>query len=332
MINVYLCSVKRILLIQTAFIGDVILATPVMAELKRIYPQIELDVLVRKGNETLLVNNPAINQIYCLDKKQGKFASLKLLLKQFRAKKYDEVINLHRFGSSGFLTAFSGAKSKVGFSKNPFSFFYTLKIQHELKLGIHEVERNLACIEHHGAVSKRRPEIFPSISDLEKVKDLQNQNYYCLAPASIWFTKQLPEHKWIELGKILVKKGTVYLVGGPNDSALCDRIVKEINSENSHNLAGKYSFLQSAALFKNAQMNYVNDSGPLHFCSAVNAPVTAFFCSTSPEFGFGPLSDQSRIIESGLLPCKPCGLHGYKACPKGHFKCGEQIHIDSELV
>jgi heptosyltransferase-2 len=87
--------------------------------------------------------------------------------------------------------------------------------------------------------------------------------------------------------------------------------------------------MQSAALMKSARMNYVNDSGPLHICSAMNAPVTAFFCSTTPAFGFGPISDQSIIIESKLnLACKPCGLHGYKSCPKGHFDCGNSIFID----
>jgi heptosyltransferase-2 len=69
-------------------------------------------------------------------------------------------------------------------------------------------------------------------------------------------------------------------------------------------------------------MNYVNDSAPMHFASAVNAPVTAIYCSTIPAFGYGPLSDNSNIVETHeQLSCRPCGLHGYKACPQGHFKC-----------
>ena len=71
-------------------------------------------------------------------------------------------------------------------------------------------------------------------------------------------------------------------------------------------------------------MNYVNDSAPLHFASAMNAPVTAFFCSTSPKFGFTPLSDISIILETkSNLSCRPCGIHGKKECPEGHFKCGD---------
>jgi len=84
------------------------------------------------------------------------------------------------------------------------------------------------------------------------------------------------------------------------------------------------SLLQSAALMKGAIMNYVNDSAPLHLASAMNAPVTAVFLSTVPQFGFTPLSDNSSVCETSLdLPCRPCGLHGKGACPEGHFKCAE---------
>jgi heptosyltransferase-2 len=80
---------------------------------------------------------------------------------------------------------------------------------------------------------------------------------------------------------------------------------------------------------KNADMNYVNDSAPMHLASAMNAKTTAIFCSTVPEFGFGPLADGARIVEiTEKLDCRPCGLHGFKECPKGHFNCGNQIKIE----
>ena len=79
---------------------------------------------------------------------------------------------------------------------------------------------------------------------------------------------------------------------------------------------------------KDAEMNYVNDSAPLHLAGAMNAPVTVVYCSTIPDFGFGPLSDNSKIIETKLdLKCRPCGLHGYKECPLTHFKCAHSIDI-----
>jgi heptosyltransferase-2 len=79
---------------------------------------------------------------------------------------------------------------------------------------------------------------------------------------------------------------------------------------------------------KNAKRNFVNDSGPLHICSAMNAPVTAFFCSTILGFGFGPLSEDAKVVEVANLTCRPCGVHGYKECPLGHFKCGFEIELN----
>src|SRR5690606_18796652 len=120
----------------------------------------------------------------------------------------------------------------------------------------------------------------------------------CIAPASVWFTKQLPAKKWLELIHSLEKETTVYLLGGKEDFPVCEIIRQQAAARTVSNLAGQLSFLESAALMKNAVMNYVNDSAPLHLASAVNAPVTAVFCSTVPEFGFTPLSDHSRIVET----------------------------------
>lgn len=123
---------------------------------------------------------------------------------------------------------------------------------------------------------------------------------------------------------LLPKGMIVYLIGGKEDIPLCELIRKSSGRENVINLAGQLSLLESAALMKNARMNFVNDSAPLHLASAVNAPVTAVFCSTIPAFGFGPLSDQSTVVETKLaLDCRPCGLHGFRQCPKGHFRCAE---------
>src|SRR2546430_12119239 len=113
-------------------------------------------------------------------------------------------------------------------------------------------------------------------------------------------------------------------------------MAEEIRTVSAHgsvmNLCGKLSFLQSAALMKETAMNYVNDSAPMHFASAVNAPVTAVYCSTLPSFGFGPLSDKRFIVEiQHPLSCRPCGLHGRPVCPLGHFKCAYDIE-DTQLL
>ncbi len=317
----------KILIIQTAFLGDVILATPVVSELHRIFPDSTIDFLVKEGNESLLSNNPTLNRVITFDKSNGKWKSMYRLIKQFRDERYDLVINLHRFGSSGIIAGFSKGKKRYGFKKNPFSFLYTKSFAHEIGDGTHEVERNLQIIAEFGAVTKLRPELFPSREDYSSVANYKNSEYYCLAPSSVWFTKQLPKEKWLELIRKIGATKTIYLLGGKADFELCEEIRIASQSNTVLNLSGQLNLLESAALMKDATRNFVNDSGPLHLASAMNAPVTAYFCSTIPNFGFGPLSDDSKIAEVDRLACRPCGLHGHKTCPQGHFKCGHEIEI-----
>jgi heptosyltransferase-2 len=114
---------------------------------------------------------------------------------------------------------------------------------------------------------------------------------------------------------------------------MVEEIVSSSGGHNFVNLAGKLSLLQSAALMSGAEMNFVNDSAPMHLASATNAPVTAIYCSTVPWFGFGPLSDTSFIVESTEPPsCKPCGLHGYASCPRKHFSCALSIRNEQLLA
>ncbi len=314
---------EKILIIQTAFLGDVILATPVVSELKRIFPNAQIDFLVKKGNQSLLENNPHLSTVYTFDKSNGKWKDILRLSKEFRSQTYDLIINLQRFASSGVISLLSRGKKIYGFKKNPLSFLYSKKFPHEIGDGTHEVERNLSIIREFGAKKLVRPSLFPSHADEEKVKPYKKEKYFCLAPASVWFTKQLPEHKWIELTNKLPETSTIYLIGAPNDTELCERIIEQSKRTNIHSLCGKLTLLQSASLMEGAEMNYVNDSGPLHLASSVNANVTAFFCSTIPDFGFGPLSDNSTMKEVKNLSCRPCGIHGHKECPKRDFKCGE---------
>lgn len=329
----------KILIIQSAFIGDVVLATPVIRTLISEYPDADIDVLVRKGNEKLLDNFPGIHKVITWDKNTEKIKNLFRLIREIRKEKYDELINLQRFASTGLLTVLSNAKCTTGFSKNPFSFFFNRSIPHHIKgkLLLHETERNLNLIRHLAVTDDIRPVLYPSASDYKMVEGFKNTEYFCIAPASVWFTKQFPPEKWIVLIQSLLNNypapSHIYLLGSPSDSEYIEFIRKAVPDTRLINLAGKLSFLQTAALMKDARMNFVNDSAPLHFASAMNAPVTAFFCSTVPSFGFGPLSDKSVIAEINYkLYCRPCGLHGYKKCPEGHFRCAREIPPEKYTV
>lgn len=330
----------KFLIIQTAFIGDVILATALIEKLHRFYPTAKIDFLLRKGNESLLKDHPHLQRIWIWDKKGGKFKNWRVLLQQIRSEKYNAVINCQRFASSGLLTALSGAQQTIGFHKNPLSFLFTKSVKHQIGAGksrfgfdyFHEVDRNLNLIDHLTDQSPEKPTLYPSSADHQKTQELATTPYICIAPTSVWSTKQWPEVKWIELIAKMPTNLTIYLLGGPDDFAACDSILKNSGHQQIHNLAGKLNLLASAALMEQAQMNYVNDSSPLHLASSVNAPVTAVFCSTIPQFGFTPLSKQTSIWEvKSNLPCRPCGLHGKRACPLQHFKCAIDIQIPDKL-
>ncbi len=316
---------KKILLIQTAFIGDVILATALIEKLYSFYPNVDIDFLVRKGNESLLQHHPILNEVLIWNKKESKHKNLFKIWRKIRNNNYDVVVNLQRFLSTGMLTAFSGASNTIGFDKNPLSLFFKHRIKHQIdtsESSPHEVRRNLKLLATLTDETLVKPKLYPSMADFDKVRTAGD--YITISPTSVWFTKQWPADKWVGLINTFPKKIKVFLLGAPTDQEACANIAQKAVHPNVEVLAGKLSLLQSAALMKGANMNYVNDSAPLHLASAMNAPVTAVFLSTVPQFGFTPLSDNSRVVEtSHALECRPCGLHGKAACPLGHFKCAD---------
>ena len=122
------------------------------------------------------------------------------------------------------LTAFSGAKEKIGFDKNPFSLLFTKKIKHDLSNGKHEVERNNELIEHITDNSFTKPRLYPSIKNFDEIKKYTDQTYVCIMPASVWFTKQFPIDKWVDLINHFPVEYKIYLLGGKEDENLCDEI------------------------------------------------------------------------------------------------------------
>jgi heptosyltransferase-2 len=337
---------QKILVVQTAFIGDLVLATALVESLHQQYPKAAIDVVVRKGNEPLFNEHPFINELIVWDKKQHKYLNWLSILKKIRAKKYDVFINLQRFAATGLWTVLSSANTTIGFDKNPFSFLFTHKVKHDvaalnqdiLVSEVHEINRNHTLISSLGVLPLVMPKLYPTTSDYEKVKLYQAEKYITIAPASVWFTKQFPLTAWVSFINELKFEGPIYILGGPTDKDLGDKIINEVVSLHSTaskkiiNLIGELGFLASAALQQKAVLNYVNDSAPMHFCSAVNAPLVAIYCSTIPAFGFGPLSTNSFIVETKeKLSCRPCGLHGKKQCPLGHFNCAHSIE-NAQLI
>lgn len=319
-------ALKQFLIIQTAYTGDVVLATALAEDLHHMYPAASIDILLRKGNEGLLQNHPFLRRILVWNKKENKFRNLLRLLTDIRKTRYNGVFNAHRYASSGLITALSGASVRSGFSSNPLSVLFTHKAHHKIAASVHEIDRNRQLLKPFIQKPNSLPRLYPAKTDFAYMP--LDKDYVTLSPASVWFTKQLPATQWNVLISALPAKVSVYLLGGAGDHSLCEQISAQHPHRDMHNMAGKLSFLQSAAIMQSASMNYSNDSAPLHMAGAVGARVTAFFCSTVPDFGFGPFGPDSRIAQIDFqLSCRPCGLHGRKACPEGHFKCALDIDV-----
>lgn len=322
---------KSVLLIQTAFIGDLILSTVLIENLHLQYPNARIDFLVRKGNEDVLQSHPYVRKVLTWDKKKGKYRSLLALLKQIRAAQYDLVINVQRYAATGLLAGLSRGKFIVGYDKNPLSFLFTKKVLHiagTVSEPVHETARCNQLLQTITSTPVSKPCLYPSSADYSSIRHYQKEPYLVLAPGSVWFTKQVPVSKWTAILKQLPIRQKIYIIGTKKEQAIAAAILNELPAyTNITSLAGSLSILQSAALMQGALYNIVNDSAPLHIASAVNAPVIALFCSTIPGFGFTPLSDESYIVQAeAKLSCRPCGSHGKTACPKRHFDCANLIN------
>jgi ADP-heptose:LPS heptosyltransferase len=319
---------KKFLLIQTASIGDVILATSVLEKLHTQFPKSSIDLLIKKGCEGLFASHPYIRKLLVWDKSAGKYRSLFRLQQLVRSERYHTIVDLHRFASSGFITAFSKAQVRCGFGKNPFSVFFTIKAKHRIgkKWPVHETVRNQELIDSFAPGAPGPVKLYPRPEDEAWIRSYTDNPFVTISPLSLWFTKQFPAEKWKELLECMDPGLKVFLLGSEKEKERIDTIFPA--KETVSNLAGKLSFLQTAALMKQAVMNFTNDSAPLHLASAMNAPVAAVFCSTIPEFGFGPLSDTSYMIQTDDdLRCRPCGLHGLRACPEKNMLCAFSIPV-----
>lgn len=327
----------KFLVIQTAFTGDVVLATGIVEKIHSHYPDASIDFLLRKGNEGLLKDHPFLRQVLIWDKKKNKQRNLLKMIMRIRRERYTHIITPHRFLTSGLMMVFSGAGYTTGFDKNPLSAFFTKKSPHNIapagsKEYILEIERYQLLIEDITDSKPAIPKLYPSEADRAKAEAYMQQPYVTISPSSVWFTKRFPADRWAQLIQQLPAHYRIFMLGAPADNELAQNIIDLSGRNNVENLCGTLSYLESCALIEGAEMNYSNDSAPLHFAVAMDAPVTGVFCSTISSFGFGPAHDKGTIVEIDYpLYCRPCGLHGRKQCPEGHFKCAHDIKNEQLL-
>ena len=317
----------RILIIHTAFIGDIVLSTPLIKKIKDTYPDSDITYVTTPSGEAILKNNPHLNNIIVYDKRgeHKGISGVWQLGKRLRYENFNMVITPHRYLRSSILSWLSRSPIRKGYDIASGSCLFTEKIKYDRTK--HEVDKLLSFVAPE---NKKRYEIELYPGEKEKMKGdnlwkenlLEDKKVVVLAPGSKWFTKQWPVEYFNKLAKSLKKLSNVRLivVGGK------DEINLPIEKENIIDMRGKTSLLELADILSRADVVVTNDSSPIHIASAFKKPrIFALFGPTIEKFGFFPWSLNSKVFQVDGLKCRPCGIHGGKSCPEKHFKCMRDI-------
>jgi heptosyltransferase-2 len=329
----------RILVFQTAFLGDVILTIPLIQVLKDRFPSAEIDVVTIPRAAEILSHHPAITAVIPYDKRSSEQGIIGIftLSRKLMDRSYDIAIVPHRSIRSALIIWLSRSKMRIGFTTNAGRFLFTHRVLYQQ--GIHEIERNLSLLQplFNPGKEKILPSLYPSHDDknvvdkfLAEMKLQSGERCITLAPGSVWKTKRWPMERYSALSTLVKNNGwKVVLIGGPEDKVLCDEIVRQ-NGDGVINSAGLLSLLQSAELIGRSSLLVSNDSAPMHLGVAMRTPVIAIFGATVPAFGFYPYGERDVVIEITGLSCRPCSIHGGDQCPIKTFDC--MVRISPEEV
>ncbi|RMD92202.1 MAG: lipopolysaccharide heptosyltransferase II [Calditrichaeota bacterium] len=320
-------KIKKVLIIQTAFIGDVLLTEPLVRAVQTHFPELEIDFLVSPRGSELLINHPFINQLIIYDKRgqhRGVIHFFKLVRK-IRARQYQLALLPHRSWRSALLSTLAGIPIRIGFDRSSAHWLYSHSIPYEAST--HEIDRNLRLLSPFKVnFTERLPEIFPLKQEIQKVKNRlfpdgkEIKPLVALAPGSHWYTKRWPEPYFVRLAQQLIKRDfNIVLIGGKKDRPLCTRIQKKAGKE-IVNLAGTLTLRETFVCLCRCRILVSNDSAPTHLGVAAGIPVISIFGSTSPALGFYPYGQRENVLEVSLN-CRPCTDHGRRRCPKGTLEC-----------
>lgn len=337
---------KRILVIQTAFLGDVVLTTPLFQVLRDRFPKVYLAALVIPGTREILAGHPSLDDVLVYDKK-GRDRGWRGLLstaRSLREKRFDLGLIPHRSFRSALLAFMASIPVRIGFAQSLGSFLYTQRIHRDSSK--HEVRRNLQLMgplapgdSVDSAVMAGKLWVSSDQEDrdwanrtLAEFGIQENDHVIAIAPGSVWATKRwIPEGFADVVDELITnQKRKVVLLGSRDDRPVADQIAARCR-EKPVNLAGKTTLRQLAAVLKRCELLITNDNGAMHVGVAQDLPIVAVFGSTTLGLGYGPFTPKASVVERPL-DCRPCGKHGYPECPLGHFNCMKQITPDEVMA
>jgi len=325
---------KRILIVQTAFLGDVVLTLPLVQKIYEKFPNAKIDFLAIPAAQNLLSTIPQIDQLWIYDKHdQAKgLATFINYARKLRKECYQIAFVPHRSMRSAALVWLANISTRIGFDRSAGKWLFTEVIPYPN--GDHEINRNLHLLKRYGIdpTEKVFPRLYFSDADRQVVQEFlkkyslnTGRRFITMAPGSVWATKRwLPEY-FAKLADMLGKIGfQIVLVGAESDEPIA-RAVAASTKITVFSAVGKFSVRQSALLIQNSRLLITNDSAPMHLSVAGRTPVIAIFGPTIKEFGFYPYGKFDRVAELKNLPCRPCGKHGGAKCPIGTFECMKNL-------
>ncbi|HZJ01193.1 MAG TPA: glycosyltransferase family 9 protein [Gemmatimonadaceae bacterium] len=338
------------LVVQTSFLGDIVLTTPLIAELAK---RGAVDVITTPEGAGVLSNHPAIRNIMVYDRRDAdkgiagfartvgriRHAGLYGSLDSTRAPSLNEFYETAYLAQGSYRSALlvvsAGVKNRIGFNTSEGRKLYTEQV--EYRFDRHHAERlwylSMSDCADPPTREQVRPRLYPSADDDRTVEALMSEKlvnpgrpFVALAPGSVWGTKRWPFYP--ELAVKLVDQFNIVVVGGSADAEAGDVIVAQLPEGCGANAAGHVGILGSAAIIGRAEALVTNDSAPEHLGSAMDTPTIVIFGPTSPAFGFGPLALGSQIAGVDGLDCRPCDHHGPHICPLGHWRCMREVSSD----
>ena len=333
-------SISRILIVQTAFLGDVVLTTPLLRELRRVCPSASLCLLTTATGRSVLNGLPYVDRWLVLDKRWDRDGcrSSRGVLRELMGTRFDAAVAAHRSVRTGVLLRLSGARLRVGFTGAPGAWAYNRRVPWDP--GKHAVHRYLELSAALGgepgtADPQPRLTVEPAAAARADLMALEHgvaaeDNLLCVAPGSVWPTKRWLPEGYARVVAAARARGLVpVLVGSPEERELCRSVAALAPAPV---LAGETSIPELVALLARARIVVANDSGAAHVASAVGTPVVSVFGSTIPGMGYAAYGPLTRVVERGGLECRPCGRHGARNCPLGHFRCMTEVAADRVLA
>jgi ADP-heptose:LPS heptosyltransferase len=319
----------KILILRFSSIGDIVLTSPVVRCLKKQLGA-EIHFLTKASFENFQTVNPYIDKVYCFEK------DIKEVVKTLKEEKYDWIIDLHHNLRSFHLKALLGRPSK-SFDKINLQKWLLVQFGINKMPKTHIVHRYMDAVAHLGVKydgqgldffipENEQINLDDWFLENNQIKQIQAKNYTAFVIGATHATKRLPEDKIIDICRQLNQK--VILLGGKAEFEVGKRIAEQSGS-NTINACGLLNLFQSASLVQQSSQVVTHDTGLMHIAAAFNKNIVSIWGNTIPAFGMTPffkeVPEKNVIIENTHLSCRPCSKIGFDKCPKGHFKCMQNL-------